>query len=173
MRSENEQFSASCDSPLGRICITADEKSITGLWFADQTTNRMITDGCCKEENSIIHETIRWLAVYFSGTNPDFLPPVRYTGTPFQHEVWDMLRTIPYGKTMTYGQIAQILAVRHGMTRMAAQAVGGAVGRNPVSIIVPCHRVIGGGGNLTGYAGGLERKEALLRLEHIIQQRAE
>jgi methylated-DNA-[protein]-cysteine S-methyltransferase len=169
MRLENKQFSASYDSQIGRICITADDSFITGLWFEDRKKNSIITNRCVpEEENTVIHQTICWLTAYFSGTKPDFLPPVHYTGTRFQHEVWDILRTIPYGNTMTYGQIAQIIAARHETARMSAQAVGGAVSRNPVSLLIPCHRVIGSGGNLTGYAGGLERKKALLKLEQIL-----
>ncbi len=108
---------------------------------------------------------MRWLDVYFSGGKPDFLPPFLLRGTPFQKEVWEILLTIPYGKTMTYGEIAVLLAARKGMPRMSAQAVGGSVGRNPLTLLVPCHRVVGADGSLTGYAGGIARKAALLALE--------
>ena len=106
--------------------------------------------------------------MYFSGEVPEFTPPLALHGTPFRKAVWDILLTIPYGQTMTYGGIAALLAARHGMQRMSAQAVGGAVGHNPVAIIVPCHRVIDAGGSLTGYAAGLDRKRRLLQLENIL-----
>ena len=113
----------------------------------------------------VMAEAIRWLDIYFSGATPDFTPSLHFSGTPFQMEVWNILQTIPYGETMTYGEIASILAKQQGFLSMSAQAVGNAVGRNPVSIIVPCHRVIGANGNLTGYAGGIDKKRALLTLE--------
>ena len=110
--------------------------------------------------------TARWLDAYFSGREPDFLPPLHPHGTAFQRAVWDILRSIPYGQTMTYGEIARRLAAQQGHSRMSAQAVGGAVGHNPISLIVPCHRVVGANGSLTGYAGGVERKLRLLQIEH-------
>ena len=113
----------------------------------------------------VFAQTQQWLEVYFSGKAPDFTPPIALSSTPFRMAVWEILRSIPYGQTMTYGQIARILADRSGLPKMSAQAVGNAVGRNPISLIVPCHRVIGANGSLTGYAGGLERKAYLLALE--------
>ena len=110
-------------------------------------------------------QTKRWLDLYFSGKEPDFCPPLDPDGTDFQKTVWSVLRTIPYGDTLTYGEVSKLVAAKLGRSFMSAQAVGGAVGRNPISIIVPCHRVIGADGSLTGYAGGLWRKEKLLRLE--------
>ena len=107
----------------------------------------------------------RWLTIYFSGKEPDFQVPLHFTGTEFQNEVWEILYAIPYGQTMTYGQIAAQIAEKRGLQRMSAQAVGGAVGRNEISIIVPCHRVVGTNGSLTGYAGGIDKKIALLQLE--------
>ena len=106
--------------------------------------------------------------MYFSGKEPDFTVPVYFNGTEFQNEVWNILCTIPYGKTITYGEIAKRIAAKRGIIRMAAQAVGGAVGHNEISIIVPCHRVIGTDGSLTGYAGGLDKKIKLLTLEGIL-----
>ena len=106
----------------------------------------------------------RWLDVYFSGRKPDFTPPTAPAGTAFQQSVWEILRTIPYGETTTYGAIARRIEQNTGC-RMSAQAVGGAVGRNPISILIPCHRVIGADGSLTGYAGGLDKKERLLQWE--------
>ena len=153
-------------SPLGEMLLTADTAGLTGLWFVGQKyfpqdleTNRQGAD------LPIFQEVKRWLDIYFSGREPDFMPPLHLTGTPFQKEVWDILLTIPYGKTLTYGDIANQLAAKRGLTHMSAQAVGGAVGRNPVSIIVPCHRCVGSKGQLTGYAGGIDRKTALLALE--------
>ena len=108
----------------------------------------------------------RWLDIYFQGEAPDFTPPLRLAGTPFRKVVWEILLTIPYGQTMTYGEIASKIAEQKGIERMSAQAVGNAVGHNPIGIIVPCHRVVGSDGKLTGYAGGMERKKALLALEH-------
>ena len=113
----------------------------------------------------MLAEAKRWLDVYFSGREPDFLPPLRYDSTPFRKLICDILLTIPYGKTMTYGAIAAEAAKRQGAERMSAQAVGGAVGHNPISLMIPCHRVVGTGGSLTGYAGGIERKVKLLELE--------
>ena len=110
-------------------------------------------------------EAVRWLDAYFSGREPDFLPPLHPHGTAFQRAVWDILRSIPYGQTMTYGEIARRLAAQQGLSHMSAQAVGGAVGHNPVSILIPCHRVVGADGSLTGYAGGVDKKRFLLELE--------
>ena len=113
----------------------------------------------------VFEQAKEWLTIYFSGQEPDFLPPVHMTGTPFQLTVWEILRTIPYGKTITYGEIAKEIAVRKGIPRMSAQAVGGAVGHNKISVIIPCHRVVGTNGSLTGYAGGIDKKRKLLTLE--------
>ena len=110
-------------------------------------------------------EAARWLDAYFSGREPDFLPPLRPRGSPFQLAVWRKLLEIPYGQTTTYGAIARAVASDEGRASVPAQAVGGAVGRNPLSVFIPCHRVVGASGSLTGYAGGLDRKIALLELE--------
>ena len=109
--------------------------------------------------------------IYFSGKEPDFDLPISLSGTDFQKKVWGILCTIPYGKTMTYGQIAAQLAAEQGAAHMSAQAVGGAVGHNPLSILVPCHRVVGANGSLTGYAGGIDRKVKLLTLEGVDMSR--
>ncbi len=154
------------DSPLGGITMASDGTHLVGLWFDGQA---FFACGLAKEHEEkdlpIFQETERWLAVYFSGERPDFTPPLLLRGTSFQREVWDILLTIPYGETMTYGEIAAQMAARKGIAKMSAQAVGGAVGHNPVTLVVPCHRVVGAKGNLTGYAGGLERKVRLLELE--------
>ena len=156
------------DSPLGSITLTADSAALTGLWFDGQ---RHFADTLApvQEEKPlpVFNEVKRWLDVYFRGKAPGFTPPLNMMGSPFRRAVWEILLTIPFGKTMTYGEIAHILAMQKGLRRMSAQAVGGAVGHNPVSLIVPCHRVIGANGNLTGYGGGLERKVRLLELEGV------
>ena len=149
------------DSPLGGILLAADERGLTGLWFEGQKYfARTLPAGSEERETPALADAARWLDVYFSGREPDFTPPLHPAGTPFQRTVWELLGQIPYGKATTYGALAA-----RGRASMSAQAVGGAVGHNPVSIIIPCHRVVGADGSLTGYAGGIERKIALLRLE--------
>lgn len=147
-------------SPLGPILLAADETGLTGLWFEGQKYFPSFLGVDYQEkETPVLTETARWLDVYFSGKDPGFLPPLHPQGSPFRQTVWDILLTIPRGQTMTYGEIARRLGVR------SAQAVGGAVGHNPISILIPCHRVVGSDGSLTGYAGGVERKARLLQLE--------
>ena len=159
-------YTCSYFSPLGMMLLAAGDDGLAGCWFYGQ---KYFKKGMPSETKIGFHplliEAANWLDVYFKGKNPDFMPPLSPQGTPFQKEVWDILLTIPYGETMTYGEIAKILAARRGISTMSAQAVGGAVGRNPITIFIPCHRVLGAGGMLTGYAGGVEKKEALLRLE--------
>ena len=119
------------------------------------------------EEKSlpIFEQSARWLNIYFSGKAPDFTPPLSMQTTPFRKAVWEVMLTIPFGKTMTYGEIAKRIAQQRGLSKMSAQAVGGAVGHNSISLIIPCHRVVGTNGSLTGYAGGIEKKVQLLTLE--------
>lgn len=179
------------NSPLGGITLASNGVSLIGLWFYGQKHfPAMLTN-----ENSdysdlpVFEHTRKWLDLYFSGDCPDFTPPLAPKGTPFQQKVWKLLLAIPYGKTVTYGEISkQYVETCHGTSlrdaslhgaslqgtsiqgtlltkNMSAQAVGGAVGHNPISLIIPCHRVIGANGSLTGYAGGLERKKYLLELE--------
>lgn len=148
------------ESPLGSILLAADQTSLTGLWFVGQKYFPSFSDGDFFEnETPVLTEAKHWLSLYFSGKEPDFLPPLHPQGSSFRQAVWNVLLTIPRGQTMTYGEIARRLNVR------SAQAVGGAVGHNPISILIPCHRVVGSDGSLTGYAGGLARKEWLLHLE--------
>lgn len=116
-------------------------------------------------ETPILAETKRWLDIYFTGREPDFMPPLAPVGSEFRRAVWDILLQIPYGRTTTYGEISRQLAEKRGIARMSAQAVGGAVGHNEISIIIPCHRVVGTNGSLTGYAGGVDKKLRLLELE--------
>ena len=153
-------------SPLGIITLAGNGESLTGLWFDGQKffPHKLISESI-ESELPIFTQTCNWLDIYFSGKIPDFTPSISLNTTPFRKAVYDILLTIPYGQTMTYGEIANIIAEQKGIERMSAQAVGGAVGHNPISIIVPCHRVIGTDGSLTGYAGGLDRKIKLLKLE--------
>lgn len=147
-------------SPLGPILLAADETGLTGLWFEGQKYFPSFLGVDYQEkETPVLTETARWLDVYFSGKDPDILPPLHPQGSPFRQAVWNILLTIPRGQTMTYGEIARRLGVH------SAQAVGGAVGHNPISILIPCHRVVGSDGSLTGYAGGFDRKTRLLQLE--------
>lgn len=154
-------------SPLGAITIACDEEAIIGLWFNGQKYFGYTLLGEIETKSQpLLEDASRWLDVYFSGREPDFLPPLRYGSTRFRKLVCDIMLTIPYGKTMTYGEIAAIAAQKMGIPKMSAQAVGGAVGHNPISLMIPCHRVIGANGNLTGYAGGINLKARLLELEN-------
>ena len=155
-------------SPLGSITLASDGDSLIGLWFDGQKYfGTTLGDEYEEKPLPIFDRTAAWLDIYFDGRIPDFTPKISLNDTDFRREVWDILLTIPYGKTMTYGEIAATIAQKRGVASISAQAVGGAVGRNPISIIVPCHRVIGSNKSLTGYAGGIERKAALLRIEGI------
>ena len=159
-------------SPLGRILIAADEQGLTGLWFDNQ---KYFADTLPKDavaqSTSILADAARWLDIYFSGQEPDFLPPLHPQGSAFRQAVWALLLQIPYGKTVTYGELSHQIAAQRGLAHMSAQAVGGAVGHNAISIIIPCHRVVGMNGSLTGYAGGIERKGQLLTLEGAAMER--
>lgn len=160
------QYIARYESPLGPMLLAADDAGLTGAWFAGQ---KYFAQGLAQQpaekQTPPLQAARRWLDAYFAGQEPDVAVPLHLAGTPFQTEVWQLLRAIPYGQTVTYGELAARLAAQRGVPRMSARAVGGAVGRNPVSLLVPCHRVVGAGGRLTGYAGGLERKRYLLALE--------
>lgn len=153
-------------SPLGELVLAGDGAALTGLWFRGQKYfGSTISEPVICQEVPPFDEARRWLDDYFAGKEPHFTPALRCEGTPFQMAVWAALRSIPYGSTVTYGQLAREVAERLGRAHMAAQAVGGAVGHNPISLMIPCHRVVGADGSLTGYAGGLERKRRLLLLE--------
>ena len=156
-------------SPLGNISLASNGETLTGLWFDGQKyfPHNLISESI-EAELPIFTQTCNWLDIYFSGKIPDFNPPIILNTTPFRKAVYEILFTIPYGQTMTYGEIANILAKQKSIQRMSAQAVGGAVGHNPISIIIPCHRVVGADGSLTGYAGGLDKKIALLKLERAL-----
>lgn len=155
-------------SPLGAITLACDEEAVTGLWFNGQKhCGNILPPDTQGRERPLLKEAKKWLDIYFSGREPDFLPPLRYDSTPFRKAVCDIMLTIPYGRTMTYGDIAARVAHQRGLEKMSAQAVGGAVGHNPISLMIPCHRVVGTGGSLTGYGGGIARKVKLLELEHV------
>lgn len=160
------QYISHYSSPLGEMLLAADKAGLTGLWFEGQKYfARSLEQEYLEQEIPVLTQAKEWLDLYFSGKRPDFEVPLHLTGTDFQNEVWEILRAVPYGQTTTYGEIAKTLAARRGLAHMSAQAVGGAVGHNPISVMVPCHRVVGADGSLTGYAGGIDKKEALLRLE--------
>ena len=154
------------NSPIGRITMASEGNALIGLWFEGQRYFAdSIKEECTEKDLDIFDDTLRWLDIYFSGKEPDFTPKILITGTPFRKSVAEIMLTIPYGKTMTYGGIANVIAKEKGIAKMSAQAVGGAVGYNSISIIIPCHRVVGTNGSLTGYAGGLDKKIQLLKLE--------
>ena len=154
-------------SPIGGITLASDGEVLTGLWFEGQKyyPQNLVAESS-EVKLPVFTETVKWLDIYFGGKEPSFTPPISLHTTPFRKVVYDILLTIPYGQTMTYGEIARILADQQGAEHMSAQAVGSAFGHNPVSIIIPCHRVVGADGSLTGYAGGLDKKKALLKLEN-------
>ena len=170
------------DSPLGGIVLASDGNALTGLWFGEQkySGNSADTGDAGRDEGKVprrgilpvFADTIRWLDIYFNGKDPAFVPALGLDvsgASDFRKKIWDILLTIPYGQTMSYGEIANIYAKKNGLKKMSAQAVGGAVGHNPISLIVPCHRVIGSDGSLTGYGGGLDKKTRLLELENALK----
>ncbi len=155
-------------SPLGSITLASDGRALTGLWFDGQKYFAATLDDVREEkELKIFEQTKKWLDIYFGGNAPEFTPELNIKATPFRKAVWEILLTIPYGHTMTYGGIAKLIAERNGSAAVSARAVGGAVGHNPISIIIPCHRVVGANGDLTGYAGGIDRKIELLKIEGV------
>ncbi|MDO5545137.1 MAG: methylated-DNA--[protein]-cysteine S-methyltransferase [Eubacteriales bacterium] len=147
-------------SPVGTLYLTADAGGLTGIWMHPKKT----------EDHPVLVQAKLWLDSYFSGNPVGCSFPLNPHGTAFQQQVWDILLTIPYGQTTTYGAIAREMAVRMGKEKMSAQAVGQAVGANPIDILIPCHRVVGANGKLTGYAEGLDKKEWLLRHEGWLRQ---
>lgn len=156
----------SVETPLGPMLAAATDGALCGLWFYDQNHFPKEAAGWAKaSELELFSRLTRQLDCYFQGTLREFDLPLAPQGTPFRQEVWDLLRAIPMGETTTYGHLARAMAARRGLHSMSAQAVGGAVGHNPLSILIPCHRVIGADGSLTGYDGGILRKQALLKLE--------
>lgn len=161
-------YSSEYESPIGRLLLVCDADSLVGLWMEGQRYycaslhDAVVVSG----ETSVTKQVFAWLDSYFEGRKPVLSIPMSPIGTDFQRDVWRMLQDIPYGTVTSYGTMAHRLSEKTGRC-VSAQAVGGAVGRNPIAIIVPCHRVLGANGSLTGYAGGLEKKKALLALEGI------
>lgn len=156
------------NSPLGGILLAADNIGLTGLWFdGEKYYADNLPDRHAESETPILAQTKRWLDIYFGGKEPEFMPPLHPIGSPFAEAVWELLLQIPYGKTVTYGELAERIAKKRGIAKMSAQAVGGAVGHNEISVIIPCHRVVGTNGSLTGYAGGIDKKVKLLELEKV------
>ena len=160
------QYTTTYQSPLGGILLACDKIGLTGLWFEGEKFYALGLDKEHEERKMpVFTEVKRWLDIYFSGREPDFMPPLHMIGSDFQLSIWKLLTQIPYGETTTYGELAKCIAKERGLPHMSAQAVGGAVGHNEISIIIPCHRVVGTNGSLTGYAGGIDRKQKLLTLE--------
>lgn len=168
-KKDTETYTQFYDSPLGELAMTSDGGALIGLGLAPQQAAVAAIAGTCPQEKSlpIFQDTARWLDSYFQGRAPSFTPKLKLSGSDFQKRVCEIMLTIPFGETVTYGEIAAQIARERGIPRMSAQAVGGAVGANPILLIVPCHRVIGAGGNLTGYGAGIERKIQLLKLEKV------
>ena len=155
------------ESPLGSMLLAGDEQGLTGLWFTEggRFAGAGLKQEARQRETDYFDRTKEWLDVYFSGRDPGFFPRIHLTGSDFRNRVGEIMCEIPYGKTVTYGWIADRIAKERGLEKMSAQAVGGAVAHNPICLIVPCHRVVGANGSLTGYGGGIMRKKALLELE--------
>lgn len=154
-------------SPLGEITLASDGSHIVGLWFEE---GRYFGESLSKETTvgetvPVFQEAKRWLDLYFSGKDPGITPPLKVRGSAFRKRICEIMAQIPYGKVRTYGDIARQVAKEKGLAKMSAQAVGGAVGHNPISLMIPCHRVVGTSGSLTGYGGGMWRKVKLLQLE--------
>lgn len=162
------QYTSHYETPIGGMTLGSDGEALIGLWFDGEKFFCDTMSGETQEKAlPVFDQTKRWLDIYFKGEAPDFTPPLSPRGSEFRQAVWEILKTIPFGQTMTYGEIADRLAKQRGLSKMSAQAVGGAVGHNSLNIIVPCHRVVGTNGSLTGYAGGIDKKLALLTLEGV------
>lgn len=156
------------NSFIGNITVASNGELLTGLWFDGQKYFDSILSEQHEQKKLPIFDCAKhWLDIYFCGGIPDFMPPLLLEGTSFRKSVWEILLSIPYGRTITYGEIARKIAKQRELPRMSAQAIGNAVGHNPISIIVPCHRVVGANGSLTGYAGGIDKKVKLLTLEKL------
>ena len=161
------KYSCKIKTPMGQLTIASDGKNLIGLWLSGQKYFLgNATKPFVEKELPIFDKAKNWLEIYFSGEKPKFKLPILFEGTPFQKVVWQIISEIPYGKTITYGEIAKQIEIS-SRKKTSARAVGGAVGRNPISIIVPCHRVLGANQKLTGYAGGLSKKIQLLKIEKI------
>ena len=154
------------------MLIACDDQGVTGLWFEGQKYFAAGLDTTqIKQDHPICVSTKQWLDIYFTGNEPYFMPPLHCIGTPFQLAVWNHLMRIPFGNTTTYGELSRIVAEDLRLPHMSPQAIGGAVGHNKIAILIPCHRVVGANGSLTGYAGGIEKKTRLLKLEGVDVER--
>lgn len=163
-------FTADYESPLGKILLAEKDGALVGLWLENQKyfLGTIKNEEMQKMDTPVLQKTKSWLDRYFAGEKPSIAEvALAPEGSAFAKEVWEILCVIPYGKTRTYGEIAGEIARKRGQSSMSAQAVGGAVGHNPISIIIPCHRVVGARGNLTGYAGGIDKKIKLLSIEGV------
>lgn len=161
-------FTQTYPSPVGNLLLAQDEEGLIGCWFEGQKYfGSTLKEERMEKETLILDQTKEWLDAYFQNQIPANLPKLHILGTDFQKEVWKLLLDIPYGEIVTYGYLSKELAKKKKMKSMSAQAVGSAVGHNPISILVPCHRVVGTNGKLTGYAAGLDTKQYLLELEHL------
>lgn len=168
----NKRYIYNYNSNIGMLMILSDGENITELWIKNMeySKNTGIIE-VTADDLDIFKRTRKWLDCYFNGKEPEFTLPIKVEGTEFRQAVWKILCEIPYGEVVTYGDIAKKIAIQTGKAKMSSQAVGGAVGSNPISIIIPCHRVVGINGNLTGYSGGLDIKEHLLKLEGLDMSR--
>ena len=167
-------FKTVCDSPVGRLTLVCDGTALAGVWMEGQKyfAATLKEEAAAKDDLPVFSKTKAWLDLYFAGKNPAISSlPLAPSGSPFRQNVWGLLCEIPYGEVTPYGEIAKRLAKKTSLNRMSAQAVGGAVGHNPISIIIPCHRVVGSDGSLTGYAGGLDKKTWLLKHEGVDMSR--
>lgn len=166
----NCKYYSCYDSPIGRITLISDGEALIELGFDTQLDHNEISKDCERKDLPIFDETKKWLDIYFSGKDPGSVPPLNVDETPFRKRVCEIMLNIPYGQTITYGDIAKKLADEKGIEKMSAQAVGSAVGHNPISIIIPCHRVIGANSTIGGYTGGIDIKVELLKLEGSYEQ---
>lgn len=157
-------YSTRIPSPLGTLTLASNGSALTGLWLPEQKYFPASLPEA-QPDLPLFAQAEAWMREYFSGSNPPIPFPLEPAGSPFRRQVWDLLLQIPYGQTTTYAALARQVAAMQGRSSMSSQAVGGAVGHNPISILIPCHRVLGSDGSLTGYAGGVEKKRWLLELE--------
>lgn len=164
-------YKMSYDAPVGKLLLAEKDGALVGLWMEGQKyfLGSVKEDMEENKESTVLKQTVAWLERYFRGEKPQIKElPLAPVGSAFRKEIWEMLCEIPYGETTTYGELAKKIAKKRGIEKMSAQAVGGAVGHNPISIVIPCHRVVGSDGGLTGYAGGIEKKRMLLELEGVL-----
>lgn len=162
---KDSKFIFPYESPIGKLILASDGESLTGLWIDGQKYfGSTLQEDVCQKELEIFQKTHQWLTEYFTGKIPDFTPELKVSGSSFRQRVWEILRTVSYGETTTYGKIAKQIE-QESNKRVSAQAVGGAIGHNPIMLIIPCHRVIGSDGSMTGYAGGIDKKIWLLKHE--------